>query len=273
MDLNITNIKNYISPLQRVTSFSKSLAAILFILLPFIGGWIGYNYGYNSIYLDVPEDTFKPELISNEKNSVLSVTNEINLWDNLLLREYSCPVENIYYGGISNNSCYQIVKVINNSEFIIIKNLSSDYKDGNLSLDYITKDIVNKSIIFEVIYPKRGESIVSYSLENNRFERNIDYDRNAGDSLVLTHFLAKVVSPQTLEVVDLLQNKVVRSITLDEGEIFDSHHPSCGIGGDWNSSGELGWIGGYLVYGVYVENPEQSCSNELIEFRGLNLNK
>jgi len=37
------------APLNRITSTSKVLAAIIFIALPFVGSWIGYQYGKNLV--------------------------------------------------------------------------------------------------------------------------------------------------------------------------------------------------------------------------------
>lgn len=36
--------ENLLSPLKKVTPLSKYLAMVLFIVMPFIGGWVGYSY-------------------------------------------------------------------------------------------------------------------------------------------------------------------------------------------------------------------------------------
>jgi hypothetical protein len=38
-----------VSPLYQVTSLSKYLALALFVILPFLGGWIGYNYAPDKV--------------------------------------------------------------------------------------------------------------------------------------------------------------------------------------------------------------------------------
>lgn len=44
MEPSINEAEERFEPLKRVTPLSKYLAIALFIILPFLGGWIGYNY-------------------------------------------------------------------------------------------------------------------------------------------------------------------------------------------------------------------------------------
>lgn len=44
MEPEIEQAENSLAPLQKVTLVSKYLALALFIIMPFIGGWIGYTY-------------------------------------------------------------------------------------------------------------------------------------------------------------------------------------------------------------------------------------
>jgi hypothetical protein len=44
MESEITKAEGRIAPLNKVTPLSKYLAMALFVILPFVGGWIGYNY-------------------------------------------------------------------------------------------------------------------------------------------------------------------------------------------------------------------------------------
>lgn len=56
------------SRFTQVTLFSKCLAAVLFVALPFVGGWIGYAYGQlHQVILSVPP----PPLAVEEATSVL----------------------------------------------------------------------------------------------------------------------------------------------------------------------------------------------------------
>lgn len=58
------------SSLHRVTPFSKYLAMLLFILMPFIGGWIGYQYA--------PEKVIEVERVVEVEN-IREVTRAINI--------------------------------------------------------------------------------------------------------------------------------------------------------------------------------------------------
>jgi len=44
MEPEIIEAEGYLAPLKKVTPLSKYLAMILFIITPFLGGWIGYQY-------------------------------------------------------------------------------------------------------------------------------------------------------------------------------------------------------------------------------------
>jgi hypothetical protein len=44
METQQSKVESLIAPLKKITPLSKYLAMILFIAMPFIGGWIGYTY-------------------------------------------------------------------------------------------------------------------------------------------------------------------------------------------------------------------------------------
>jgi hypothetical protein len=49
MEPEINQIESRLAPLQKVTPLSKYLAMVLFIIMPFFGGWIGYRYAPEKI--------------------------------------------------------------------------------------------------------------------------------------------------------------------------------------------------------------------------------
>jgi hypothetical protein len=56
-------------PLCKVTPVSKYLAMVIFILLPFVGGYVGYTYSQNSIesiLIDASNNTLLPKTVGNE---------------------------------------------------------------------------------------------------------------------------------------------------------------------------------------------------------------
>ncbi len=69
------------SPLQTITPFSKYLAMTLFIILPFLGGWIGYTYA--------PE-----KVVEVERVVVEEVENEVNVWAD---PNDAQPIKNVYW--------------------------------------------------------------------------------------------------------------------------------------------------------------------------------
>jgi uncharacterized membrane protein len=44
MEPEINEVEGHLAPLKKVTPLSKCLALALFVILPFLGGWIGYTY-------------------------------------------------------------------------------------------------------------------------------------------------------------------------------------------------------------------------------------
>ncbi len=52
MELQNNESKSVIAPLKKVTPLSKYLAMAIFIAMPFIGGWIGYNYAPEKVVIE-----------------------------------------------------------------------------------------------------------------------------------------------------------------------------------------------------------------------------
>ncbi len=67
------------SSLNKVTPLSKYLAMILFIVMPFIGGWIGYMYA--------PEKVFEKEVIHYIQPKVTEIERQLTLSE----------IENLYF--------------------------------------------------------------------------------------------------------------------------------------------------------------------------------
>lgn len=53
------------SPLHKVTPLSKYLAAALFIILPFVGGWIGYMYAPEKV-VEIEKEVIREVEVENE---------------------------------------------------------------------------------------------------------------------------------------------------------------------------------------------------------------
>lgn len=91
--------------LFEVTPASRVLAGVLFIALPFIGGWIGYTYGSNNsitevttnIHPDTPVQIATPQ--SNSEISTASEEIQHNLAEDFSTEEMACSalpeIENI----------------------------------------------------------------------------------------------------------------------------------------------------------------------------------
>lgn len=62
METEINEAEGRLAPLKEVTPLSKYLALALFILMPFIGGWIGYTYAPEKV-VEVEKIVIKEALI------------------------------------------------------------------------------------------------------------------------------------------------------------------------------------------------------------------
>jgi hypothetical protein len=62
------------SVLNKITPFSKYLAMILFIAMPFVGGWIGYNYAPEKL---VEVDRVVIREVTNQQQEVINKQNKV----------------------------------------------------------------------------------------------------------------------------------------------------------------------------------------------------
>ncbi len=65
MEPEINEAEGYLAPLKKVTTVSKYLALSLFIVLPFLGGWIGYTYAPEKV-VEVERVVIKEVVIEKE---------------------------------------------------------------------------------------------------------------------------------------------------------------------------------------------------------------
>ncbi len=92
MQPEINQPESVIAPLQKVTPISKYLAMALFVILPFIGGWIGYTFA--------PEKVVEVEtvaVVEEGMNSGNTITSNIETFDDLELETYHDEVLGISF--------------------------------------------------------------------------------------------------------------------------------------------------------------------------------
>ncbi len=122
MEPQITEPQSVIAPLKKVTPLSKYLAMTLFIILPFLGGWIGYTYA--------------PEKVVEVEKVIISEINHDDVIDSR--SEYSQGKKNISeltiydYSGSYFNSVPHKYKVESDAVNFI---LELDNADGSLSVN------------------------------------------------------------------------------------------------------------------------------------------
>lgn len=269
MESERSNFKDYTLPLKRITPLSKYLALILFIVLPFLGGWVGYNYGVvNHLKIKEVVNSYEEEKPMQRLVKNITVTNEIFLSDDLLLQMYPCSISEIYHSYLDKD-CYRILK--QSDDTVLVENIASNYKEAVISLDLIYIEPDKNSIIFKAYYAKSGALIVSYSWDKNEFKNISDFDPAAGDVLN-ANFLASAKSSKSIEIFDLSKNNLIETITLEDGETLNT--TNCTIGGEPEGYvySNLLWSDNRLLYGVYKEDVYSDCESEFIEFRTFKVN-
>lgn len=61
MESQQNEIESVIAPLKKVTPLSKYLAMVLFIVMPFLGGWIGYTLALEQV-IEIENATSEQEI-------------------------------------------------------------------------------------------------------------------------------------------------------------------------------------------------------------------
>ena len=132
MESEINEGEGRLAPLKKVTPLSKYLAMVLFILMPFIGGWVGYTYAPDKI-VEVEKVVFKEievPMVSTE--DAVSINPNLTLrdgWDLYTSNKYNFsfeyPTETIISefkdGSEGENS---IVSIIETEHGVVINGLN-----------------------------------------------------------------------------------------------------------------------------------------------------
>jgi len=256
-----------------VTPLSKYLAMLLFIVLPFLGGYIGYVYA--------PEKTAEIEKVVvqkeeyKESNSFVLYTDvleKVDLTDGYTVESYACD-----YNGRTIN-CYQLIKKDSHSVKVMLSTIT----------DYYHKDPGPNIVLPPQLFPSEGSAIyfksgipesdsccrlIKFDIETLSFSE-LTYGLGAsGEKFSPSNALLARSGSNEIMVYDITSDSVLARASIDNGanETLSSNY--CGITGD---IADIEWIDENTVqYGVYDFSTYQDtvCEVELLEKRLLKLDK
>lgn len=247
------------SHLNKVTPVSKYLALALFVMLPFLGGWVGYTYA--------PEKVVEVEKVIEV--SAVGEQNEINnTVGQLKVEEFSC--------GVDGETCFGL---IDKNGLVLVDDLNNLYTDQAASLynDHVNNPRVKLTKLVyvtknnEVSYFFTGVSdsdaccgFVSFDVVNQEFSAVGDYFYGLTRSKISEsgRFIVSAINDATeLVVVDLEQGHIA-SKKIVGGNLIGS---PCGFADD--SLGEIiiDEDTSEIFYEVYTDTLIETCKYELLE--------
>ena len=134
MEPQQNEVESVIAPLKKVTSLSKYLALSLFIILPFLGGWIGYNLAPEKV-LEVERILIK-EVSTENSETKLSTTST-------LFTQFTYQDTEINLAFELNNK-FQVEKNDLHTQFLIRQRDSENYF-ANLNIEpLVGKDGISR---------------------------------------------------------------------------------------------------------------------------------
>ena len=255
---------------KTVTPLSKYLAMVLFVLMPFIGGWFGYTYA--------PEKLIEVEKIVYPTNSepVIEKSNVSHSEGSYWLKSFSCK-EAKY-----SETCYGLWKAVldenNNVDVEMIEqNITTAFLDKNPDstseiIEFYFPKYRNKIYFLTQTYSSKAVHIIEYDTLDKGFTtlNSIDYAGGEKPSLSKEHYVKINASGDEIFIFETGKSDSI-SIKLNPGETFWGN--KCGYGG---YTPNLRWeYNEVLNYGVYdADNLENSegCEIRLIENRSADFN-
>lgn len=284
------------SKLNTVTPLSKYLAMALFIILPFVGGWIGYTYAPEKVAekeqiiekkVEVEKVVLPKIIIENQTSDENTPLDELEGY----LKEYSTEasvrliLEKDYkFDSATYPACSFKLQDTETGEVII--NLQQAYWNhigetgpisnsgsGSVSLiatRYISTD--TGKVFFSTGIPESGSccNTTVYDVQTGLFDTNFDHFLQHSDMIYTeSGFLVFPADDGSQITVYDLENdmEVVQEISITDGTVIEEPCGMISIGYNLTDVDN-----GRIIYGVHKEEGEASChTRELIEYRAFEL--
>ncbi len=226
------------SSLHTVTPLSKYLAMMLFVLLPFVGAYVGYQFGVAKTLYKTASSAVHSVTPDREKQSTEVMALNYDALQQQYAAAFGVPIDFLYTTEQAPLSYFKTLTYSSlPSKIIRYDHRTNNFSETPLRINYIVSESDSPS----------GRYITQ-----------------------LTDF----TSPRTSVLVhDLESDSVVQTITVGEGEVLWS-----GVCGYAGPTFDLTWINDTtLRYGVYdrasidTAVDTETCDTTLIEYREVSL--
>ncbi len=253
--------------LKKVTSLSRYLAMTLFVIMPFLGGWIGYTYA--------PEKVVEVEKIIHVQNGLEPNT------DTEQSQLYKSETDYI----VASSSWYQLenqYRVVDKSasNSVVISDLNVPFRetlpervDSKSREKYVLEKLIESpdgnAIFFKSSIPYSSAccGIVKFDLKTLKFTDQGGYPPMYSTLPSPGNRYIPSIDAGEVSIVDIFTGTVVATEKVSGNETLASSY--CGYAGD---TYDLKWISDRILeYGVYdkASLEEDICEGTLIEKRRL----
>ncbi len=257
-------------PVNQVTAVSKYLALLLFIILPFIGAYVGYRVaGERVVEVQLPLHTndtnFDDEIIIEKELPTIPTSQSTSTKKNKSIVYFECT-------SVENNYPHECVSYgLSATSSPIIKNLTEEaIKQGVIrgrtaiqQEVYTTSD--SSMIYFTAGIPESDGccSLIGFDTKTLKFHKvdlykGLSHSRFSRDQ----RYFVAVEDNMTIYVVDLQIEKIVQRQILKEGNLVST---KCGFAGDEYDLA-FNEIKNGFDYGIFSKNTEtdNQCKQEKI---------
>lgn len=220
---NITHeevVEKWYIPLIQVTTLSKYVALLLFIVLPFIGGWIGYTYAPEKVVevekiIEIEVQSERGEVDFETEDLVLDV-DPVNMW-RYLNERYGFSI--LMPDFIEKDDFEEEVTDFATHITVLVDYQKEQGKGHGLTITVIEQEKFNKTFYLEdrsgrgsahawsIEYPE-DPSPGTYLGENYEyvFLYHPGHDSPLGEGMELRQMVVETDFSETFEVVPISQN-------------------------------------------------------------------
>lgn len=225
---------NYFMRLHMVTPISRYLALTLFVILPFLGGWIGYHYAPEKI-VEVERLVIKeadaPVKLGESQSAMMVASSTSDVW----IDQYECENINLLpcFRVTSKDGIHHISN-LNEPFALAAEEIVSNKNIRLFELLYFSS--TTRNAYFQAGIPRSDGccNLVVYNVTTAKFTKDIRYTNPAlskfskdGRILVAVDSVGK-----TLRVYDLEFDKEIYSHTATAETLFECSHQQCGFFGE-----------------------------------------
>ncbi len=265
------------SNLHRVTPLSKYLAMALFVIIPFIGGWIGYNYAPEKVvevekvvYLEIQNSSHNDisesvKEMAEDETEHIEATNKVG---DAAVEVFSCTtVENAY-----PHSCFKLIDA--QSGVVMVEQMTALAREQGLFsgertalINTIYESYDGSKIYFMVGIPGSSAccSLVEFNVNTKRFTARSDLHKSVVESIFSSssRYIASAFNEGVdFKIADLELGEIIYEEVISEGNLQSTGCSMFGFGVDI----EFSIYENKVVYGIFEEEKaDDDCDYRLIE--------